>query len=1044
MWSKVLSATLLLLLGTAALPAQVPTDGLVAFWNFEGNAIDQTGNGHDGTVVGSSPVPDRFRRPGRAYAFDGIGDVITINAGRALRFGIGDRYSISLWFRNCGESSRGKWRYIMGRNDSDPVSNVTTYYLAMERFWATIEAQASGQGIQTPRPARYDDMLWHHLVLVVADTARSPSDASVRRRFLYLDGQLVAENLNPGLSQAHGVQGKNGAFTIGSPTDRSIFSTFEGAIDDIRIYDRTLSPSEVTLLYSENNWPASRPDTAIGLLFRPLADTVICLGDGVPLRRVSTADTLIWNTTEGIDDPSSETPIARPDRTTTYTITAKRTVGTEPCRLEKELTGSVTIVVRSRPTITIPDTVRACIGEEVLLGGTTSGGRAPYTWRWSPVNGLDDLTLERPTLRVTGDATYRVIVTDFNGCSDTAETVLRARPAPAASAGPDIQICPGLPERIGDPSNDPTLLYVWSPSTGLDDAFAASPIASPSVRTTYTLVAFDQATGCRLYDTVVVAPFDGDLQLSTDALDFGSLNGCTVDTTLALTMTNNGEDSVGIESIRLPDDIDLVASQDTVAPGETATLELRYRPAGTGTLAEEGIIIYGPCNDTLRITLDGAKRGLTFTLPDTIDFGEICLGRSATRSFDITLQSEGTGNGSVVGISLPGPFTTDLTPGEELQDGAPATYTITLTPTGKGAVTEVMTLRLEPCGVERTILLRATTVDVEVGSAPLDFGKQQVGSRTSGLVTWTNTGTTRLRITRLDEGTLFAPAFRVIATNRSLPVDLEPGESLEVEVEYTARNEVNLSSLGLVVEGTCDTVVATEVRGSGDLERFVRLRLPFLSAEPGERVELTLHADSIVGLPSGTMTWNAEIAFNRTLLTTADNTSSRFESERRVLEIAGSWDPATTPDRILARIPLTALLGEMEVTTLELTSFTMESPLGAVTTAKIDGQVTLEGLCLIGGTRLITQSDGGVAIRTVAPTPVRDGVRIDYHLIESGRHTLYLIDSRGAHTLTLFEGLMLPGTYTLTNALKKVPNGTYRLVLETPTTAVSHGIVVGR
>ena len=34
-------------------------DGLVAFYPFEGNANDESGNGHDGTVYGAELVSDR-------------------------------------------------------------------------------------------------------------------------------------------------------------------------------------------------------------------------------------------------------------------------------------------------------------------------------------------------------------------------------------------------------------------------------------------------------------------------------------------------------------------------------------------------------------------------------------------------------------------------------------------------------------------------------------------------------------------------------------------------------------------------------------------------------------------------------------------------------------------------------------------------------------------------------------------------------------------------------------------------------------------------
>ena len=51
----------------AQVPGYVPTDGLVGYWGFNGNANDESGNGNDGTVNGATPTEDRFGNANSAY-----------------------------------------------------------------------------------------------------------------------------------------------------------------------------------------------------------------------------------------------------------------------------------------------------------------------------------------------------------------------------------------------------------------------------------------------------------------------------------------------------------------------------------------------------------------------------------------------------------------------------------------------------------------------------------------------------------------------------------------------------------------------------------------------------------------------------------------------------------------------------------------------------------------------------------------------------------------------------------------------------------------
>jgi len=52
-------------------------DGLVAYYPFNGNANDESGNGKDGTVEGASLTSDKNGIANSAYRFDGIDDRIT-------------------------------------------------------------------------------------------------------------------------------------------------------------------------------------------------------------------------------------------------------------------------------------------------------------------------------------------------------------------------------------------------------------------------------------------------------------------------------------------------------------------------------------------------------------------------------------------------------------------------------------------------------------------------------------------------------------------------------------------------------------------------------------------------------------------------------------------------------------------------------------------------------------------------------------------------------------------------------------------------------
>ncbi len=81
---------------TSILVAQIPTDSLTAYFPFNGNANDESGNGNNGIVLDASLTTDRFGNSNGAYYFNGTSSWI---GGSADSFPTAER-TVSIWFNS--------------------------------------------------------------------------------------------------------------------------------------------------------------------------------------------------------------------------------------------------------------------------------------------------------------------------------------------------------------------------------------------------------------------------------------------------------------------------------------------------------------------------------------------------------------------------------------------------------------------------------------------------------------------------------------------------------------------------------------------------------------------------------------------------------------------------------------------------------------------------------------------------------------------------------------------------------------------------------
>ncbi len=212
----------------------VITNGLVAYYPFCGDANDGSGNGNNGTVNGATLTSDRFGNPNSAYAFNGVSDYIDIPNQPNLNINIGQSFSVSLWIKHNGINSAkyflSKYNGTMGVNPSYAFGTQDVNNPGGPYSW--FEAAGFSQENRDNSTVLTDGN-WHHYVCVYN------SGISIK---LYIDNQLtVTNNISYSNSIVNGLD-----LVIGAGANLQQF--YSGSIDDIAIYNRALTQSEIDTL----------------------------------------------------------------------------------------------------------------------------------------------------------------------------------------------------------------------------------------------------------------------------------------------------------------------------------------------------------------------------------------------------------------------------------------------------------------------------------------------------------------------------------------------------------------------------------------------------------------------------------------------------------------------------------------------------------------------------------------------------------------------------------------------------------------------------
>ena len=220
----------------AQVPSYVPTNGLVGYWPFNGNANDESGNGNNGTVNGAALTTDRFGNANSAYNFNGTSDYIQTSNTSSLPTGTSSR-SVSYWMKS---SSSQIYMTVFGYGDNN--QNQKDFHV-----WHNWDCNGVNINIsdvaRTYTTGNLDDV-WNNYV-VVYDSSVDVSITSVK---IYKNGVLLS-NICSSYGDGNLNTGNLYPLTFGKyhATNQHYFS---GLLDDIALWNRVLTQQEITNLYN--------------------------------------------------------------------------------------------------------------------------------------------------------------------------------------------------------------------------------------------------------------------------------------------------------------------------------------------------------------------------------------------------------------------------------------------------------------------------------------------------------------------------------------------------------------------------------------------------------------------------------------------------------------------------------------------------------------------------------------------------------------------------------------------------------------------------
>jgi Concanavalin A-like lectin/glucanases superfamily/Secretion system C-terminal sorting domain/PQQ-like domain len=222
-------------LSTNSFSQSVPTSGLVAYYPFNGNANDESGNGNNGTNNGGVLTQDRQSNNNSAYYFSGAGCsphiAATINTNNVNTSG---KVTIAFWIQRKGDGCGGPRFLQFGTGEDENNPNGGHFVMGWANGEKKLFIEHSSARIQHRDYTWGNDLednTWYHITYTY--------DGSNAK--LYINGDLITNRATTGTAKL------NQSVSIGR-FNKPAYDAFNGNMDELGVWDRVLTDDEINSL----------------------------------------------------------------------------------------------------------------------------------------------------------------------------------------------------------------------------------------------------------------------------------------------------------------------------------------------------------------------------------------------------------------------------------------------------------------------------------------------------------------------------------------------------------------------------------------------------------------------------------------------------------------------------------------------------------------------------------------------------------------------------------------------------------------------------
>jgi concanavalin A-like lectin/glucanase superfamily protein/immunoglobulin I-set domain protein len=343
-------------------------DGLIAYYPFTGNANDASTNGNNGTIVGAQLTTDRNGNPNQAYLFNGTSDYVNIGQGVKPNFPL----TVTAWIYPTSVDIESHAIFRSGTfNNAGNYNGVLLSYSGKGFLYGFIgsgpyssPANYSSRAMTYP-PGVIQPNQWTHVALVWIDFQTTK---------FYMNGVLQTDQPN-GYGSGTTIVNTATDGAIGIQDNPSYPAPFMGKLDEIRVYSRQLTPSEINTLAIEPPQVSIQPSSVT----TNAGATVVFLAIASGAAPLSYQWQFQGTNINGANSNTLTLTNVKPTDAGTYGMVVRNSVGTN--------SANATLTVSAQVVSTMPPVFTNGVPFTVAIGVTPPAGTTFYTVQDQPPAG---------------------------------------------------------------------------------------------------------------------------------------------------------------------------------------------------------------------------------------------------------------------------------------------------------------------------------------------------------------------------------------------------------------------------------------------------------------------------------------------------------------------------------------------------------------------------------------------------------------------------------------------------------------------------------